>query len=150
MASVSASSLVIFIAAVSLAVAVSGTMVDSVTTISHSVTDRGEQVSKQIDTEIEIISDAGSGAVYDGGSGTVTILIKNTGSETLSSDASDLDVLVDGQYVPASDRSLAVLDGSVWREGRVAKLTIDRSLAGGEHRVSVVLDGETEVFEFFL
>jgi flagellar protein FlaG len=150
MASVSASTLVIFIAAVGLAVAVSGTMVDSVSTISHSVSDRGELVSKQIDTDIEVISDAGSDAVYDDANGTVTLLVKNTGSRTLPSRAAAQDVLVDGEYVPTADLSVTVLDGTAWREGGVARLTIDRTLSPGEHRVAVVRDSETEVFEFYL
>lgn len=146
MASVSASSLVLFIAAMSLAVAVSGTMIDSVSSISHSVEEKGADVSNQIDTEIEVISDAGSGAVYE--NDTIVLLVKNTGIRTIPNESEAVDVLVDGRYVSPSSLNLTVVDGGGWREGRVARLTIDRSLASGEHRVSVVAGGETEVFEF--
>ncbi|WP_254839794.1 flagellar protein G [Natronomonas marina] len=146
MASVSASTLIIFIAAVGLAAAVSGTMIDSVGTISDSVSERGEVVSDQIDTDVEIISDAGSDAVYD--DGTVTVLVKNVGSGTLPSRPDALDVLVDGQYVATADRSITVLGGDAWDEGSVARLVLDWSLGAGTHRVSVHINGETETFEF--
>jgi flagellar protein FlaG len=145
-ASVSASTLIIFIAAVGLAAAVSGTMIDSVGTISDSVSERGEVVSDQIDTDVEIISDAGSDAVYD--DGTVTVLVKNVGSGTLPSRPDALDVLVDGQYVATADRSITVLGGDAWDEGSVARLVLDWSLGAGTHRVSVHIKSETESFEF--
>jgi flagellar protein FlaG len=148
MASVSVSTLIIFIAAMGIAVTVSGTMVDSVAGISDSITDRGTDLSKRIDTDIEVISDAGSDAVYDAGANEVTLLVKNTGERSLPTDPGQLDVLVDGQYVASSALSTQVLDGSAWEEGAVLELTIDRSLDGGEHRVVVVLDGEREVFAF--
>lgn len=148
MASVSASSLILFIAAIGIALAVSGAMVDSVSSISNSIDERSVDVSEQIDTDIEIISDTGSDAIYDDGTTTVTVLVKNTGSGTLASDDEHIDVLVDGQYVTDADLSVSVFDGSDWRENRVAELTIDQSLSNGDHRVTVIVNSEQEVLRF--
>ncbi|WP_254546272.1 flagellar protein G [Halomarina pelagica] len=148
MASVSVSNLVLFIAALTVAVGVSGTMASSVADISEALDDKSLDVSRDIDTEIEVISDAGSDAVYDDSTGTVTLLVKNTGRATLPSAPDRIDVLVDGRYVEASAKSTRVLDDSAWTSGSVLELTVDRSLAAGEHRAAVVVDGDEEVFEF--
>ncbi|WP_435194301.1 flagellar protein G [Natronomonas sp. EA1] len=147
MASVSASTLVIFIAAVGIAVTVSGTMVESVTDISDSIDQRSVDVAKSIDTDVEVISDAGSDAVSNGTH--VTLLVKNTGEGTLPASAEDLDLLLDGQYVAPSDVTVTVIGGGDWREGAVVRVEIARSLGAGEHRAVVIINGEREVFRFY-
>lgn len=62
MASTSVSTLVIFIAAVSVAAGVSGVLVDTVGGIADSVDQKGVDVANQIDTDVEIITDLGSDA----------------------------------------------------------------------------------------
>lgn len=149
MASSSVSSMILFIAAMLIAASVAGTLVTSVSDVSGSIDTRSADAAKKIDTEIDVISDPGSDAVYDG-SNTVTLLVKNTGSESLPADASAPDVLVDGQYVTASDRTLTVLGGGDWRPEDVARLELTTSLSPGEHRVVVVVNGDREVFEFYV
>lgn len=153
MASLSASSLIIFIAAIAIAAGVSGVMIDSVNGISQSITTQGDDVQQKLDTEISIISDAGSDAMYDADSETVQVLVKNTGSRTLSADPGRIDVLVDGEYVVPDSRSVEVISGGeTWREGAVIELTIDldEPLDGGEHRVAVIVDGDREVLRFYV
>ncbi|WP_435334692.1 flagellar protein G [Haloarchaeobius sp. TZWWS8] len=149
MASVSVSSLIMFIAAMLIAVSVAGTMVTNVGQVSSSIDAKSADAAKQIDTEVEVISDPGSSAVYDG-SNTVTLLVKNTGSTRLPAETDELDVLVDGQYVADSDRTLTVVDGSEWRSGNVAQLDLTRNLSPGAHRVVIVVNGDREVFEFYV
>lgn len=145
MASASASTLIIFIAAIGVAAAVSGTMVETVTDISDSFDEQGADVERQIDTDIEIISDSGSGAVYDGTN--VTVLVKNTGARTVATE--EMDVLLDGRYVAGADYETTVVGGGgAWVEDAVVRLEMTASLDAGDHRVLVVVNGQREVLRF--
>lgn len=147
MASASASTLIIFIAAIGVAAAVSGTMVETVTDISDSFDEQGADVERQIDTDIEIISDSGSGAVYDGTN--VTVLVKNTGARTVATE--EMDVLLDGRYVAGADYEATVVGGGgAWVEDAVVRLEMTASLDAGDHRVLVVVNGQREVLRFYV
>lgn len=156
MSSESISSLILFIAAMLVAAAVAGTLVTTVTDVSGSIDSHSDGVREQIDTDIEIISDPGSGAVYDEANGTISVLVKNTGQRTLAADGSELDVLVDGEYVTSEEFDVVLHDAddepNSWRRGVVAELEIpDQSLeTGEEHRVTVSVGGETEALEFYV
>jgi len=150
MASSSVSSLILFIAAMLIAASVAGTMVTNVAQVSDAIDSRSVNAEQRIDTEVEVISDPGSSAVYDDGSTTVSVLVKNTGSNTLPAEPGKVDVLVDGEYVQSSSQDFTVLEGSKWRSGTVVRLEIDRSLSGGEHRVVLVVNGDREVFTFYV
>ncbi len=151
MASVSVSSLVLFIAALTVAVGVATTMTTTVSDLSESLDDKGLAVSQEIDTDIEIISDAGSSAaVYDdSGTGTTTLLVKNVGRGTLSDSPSRLDILIDGQYVSSSNITVTVIDEAAWKPGAVAEITVTGTLGSGDHRAVVVVDGDEDTFEFY-
>lgn len=148
MASVSVSHLVLFIAALLVAVSVTGAMTGSVADISESLEEQSLDTSQRIDTDVTVISDPGSDAVYDDGNGTVTVLVKNTGRNTLSADPERYDVLLDGRYVPANRTSATVLDGERWEPGNVLRLEIDASLASGEHRAVVIVNGDEATLRF--
>ncbi|SDK85142.1 flagellar protein G [Natronorubrum texcoconense] len=154
MSSESISSLILFIAAMLVAAAVAGTLVTTVTDVSGSIDTHSDGVKEQIDTDFEIISDPGSDAVYDDSSETVSVLVKNTGSTTLASDGSDLDLLVNGEYVTDQVRpEILDDDATSWRRGVVAELEIEveNGLASGEeHRVTVTVNGQTETLEFYV
>lgn len=150
MASSSVSTLILFIAAMLIAASVAGTMVTNVAQVSNAIDTRSVDAEKRIDTEIEIISDPGSTAVYDDSTTTVSVLVKNTGETSLPAEPGKVDVLVDGQYVQASSQTFSVLDGTDWRSGSVVRLEIDRSLNAGEHRVVLVINGDREVFTFYV
>ena len=88
MASASISELIMFIAAVTVAAGVATTLTLNVADISHSLDQQSLDFAADIDTDIVIISDAGSvDSMYDGSS-TVTLLVKNTGERTLQADTS--------------------------------------------------------------
>ena len=153
MAGDSVSTLILFIAAMLVAAGVAGTLVTNVNDLSNSVDDHSSAVTDKIETDIEIISDPGSEAVYNSsGAENVTILVKNTGQKTLATDGTALDVLVNGSYISNDAVTITVQDGGgPWRDGAVAKLEIDRSLeTPGEHRVVVTINGAEEVFEFYV
>lgn len=149
MASESVSSLILFIAAILVAAGVAGTLVTNVNQLSESIDDHSVEVSEGIDTDIEVISDPGSDAIYDESTENVTLYVKNTGERTLSSDPSGFDVLVNGTYVPREEIEVTVLEGEHWQAGRVVELEFEVTLDDGEHRISVGVDGDKEVFEFY-
>jgi flagellar protein FlaG len=148
MASASVSELVIFIAAVSVAAAVSGALVTTVGDISDSVDERGADVASDLDTDIEIISNPGSGAVYDDGADDVRLLVKNTGRRQISTSGSTVDVLVDGQYIERSSYSITVINGSEWDDGSVVRIVVDEPLSTGDHQATVIVRSERETLRF--
>ena len=149
MSSTSISSLILFIAAMIVAAGVAGTLVTTVTDVSSSVSTQTGNTADAIDTDIAIISDAGSDAVYDEDDDTVTLYVKNTGEKTLASDGAGLDVLVDGEYVSSEDLEIEIHGDDHWRPGAVAELKIDRTLeTGEEHRAVVTKNDSRAVFEF--
>ncbi|USZ70445.1 flagellar protein G [Natronosalvus halobius] len=155
MASESVSTLILFIAAMLVAAGIAGTLVANVNELSNSIDTQSSSVKQEIDTDIEIISDAGSNAVYNDSEGEerITLLVKNTGKRTLPTDGANLDVLVDGTYIQSDGLEVSVLTaGPTWRRGEVAELVVavDGGLDPGDHRVVVDVGGDREVFEFYL
>jgi len=144
-ASVSASHLILFIASMMIAASVAGVFTDSIGQLSGAISEQGFDVSKDVRTDVEIISDSGSDAIYD--NGTITLYIKNTGTERLAADPGVLDILVDGQFVV--DYTVVRVDGSgAWRPGSVVRVDIQQTLSGGDHRVQLTVNGDEEVFNF--
>lgn len=149
MASVSSSTLILFIASLLVAASVAGTMTTGVERIGAALGDRSADVSSEIRTDVTIISDAGSPtAIYnDTGTGNLTLLVKNTGSQPLANASSNFEIIVDGEY--QTSVSTTVLDDSSWRPGTVVEVTVsDISLSTGDHRVLLIVNGDRETFEF--
>lgn len=152
MASVSVSHLVIFIASLLVAATVAGALVTGVDRLSSSVTDRSIDTSEDVRTDLTIISDAGSDAVYNetDGNGTVTVLVKNTGSENLDATTDQIDVLVDGEFVAGADLTVTSLEGDdlAWQTGSVVRVEAQRTLDTGDHRIQISANGDEEVLRF--
>ncbi|WP_324665498.1 flagellar protein G [Haloarcula sediminis] len=147
MASVSVSHLILFIASMMIAASVAGVFTSSIGQLSGAISEQGFDVSSDVRTDIEVISDSGSDAIYD--SGTITLYVKNTGTERLAADPGVLDILVNGQFV--TDYSVTRADGDgAWQPGTVVRLEIQQSLDAGDHRVQITVNGDEEVFEFRL
>lgn len=147
MASVSASHLILFVASMVIAAGVAGTLTNEVSRVSGAIDEFGVEVSDDIRSDIEIISDAGS-PVYDiDNNENVTLLIKNTGSIELSTAAEQVEVLLDGEF--QTDPSITVIDGSNWQPDTVVRLEFSApGLSSGDHRIKVVVNGDSEVFTF--
>ena len=150
MASVSVSELILFIAALTVALGVATTLTVNVADISNSIGERGGSVSEDIKTEVEIISDSGSpDAIYNDTDGNVTILVKNTGQKTLPADGSQLDVLVDGEYQRIDATAVVVAENATgWGPGEVLRVTVNRSLDPGDHRIKVIANGDSSAIRF--
>jgi flagellar protein FlaG len=88
MASVSITHLILFIASLLVAASVAGVLTNEVGRLSQAINDQGLDASKDVRTDIEIISDSGSsGSIYDPNSGNVTLYVKNTGTQRLDASA---------------------------------------------------------------
>ncbi len=152
MASVSVSHMILFIASMVIAASVAGVFTSSVDQLSNAIEDQGLHVSENVRTDIEIISDNGTGAcIYDcDGNANVTLLVKSTGSGDLAADPVLIDVLINGQFQPSSDMQVELLGGaSTWGHGDVIRLQVtEGGLGSGDHRVKVIVNGDSEVFEF--
>lgn len=150
MGSVSISHLIIFIASLLVAASVAGTLITGVEQVSRSVDQQSEDLTRQIDTDIAIISDPSSDAIYNKTGDNLTLLVKNTGQTALETDGSDLDVLLDGQYQTGLDIRI-VSGGERWSSGAVAEVTvtIDGGLDPGDHRVTVIAYGSRATFDFY-
>ena len=149
MASVSITHLVLFIASLLVAASVAGVLTDEVGRLSEAINDQGLDATKEVRTDVEIISDSGSpGSIYDPGTQNITIYVKNTGSEQLVASPDGLDVFVDGEY--QTNLNVTVLDGTTWNANDVARVRIYRpsGLSAGDHRIKVIVNGDEEVFEF--
>lgn len=150
MASVSASHLILFIASMMIAASVAGVFTNSIGQLSGAISEQGVDVSSEVRTDVEIISDSGSNAIYDSGSDTITLYVKNTGSEDLAADAGQMDIFVNGQFATSVTVSLAEGSGS-WSPGTVVEVVItppQGSTLSGDVRVQLTVNGDEEVFEF--
>jgi flagellar protein FlaG len=146
MASVSASHLILFIASLVIAAGVAGTFTQGVSRLSQGIDDQSLEVSEEVRTDIEVISDAGS-PVYNNSSKTVTLLVKNTGTSDIPPDSRFVEILLDGQY--RTNVTLTVVDGEQWRPNNVVRIVIaDADLSDGDHRAKIIVNGDEEVFAF--
>lgn len=153
MASVSISHMILFIVSMIIAASVAGVFTTSVNDLSQAISDQGVQASDDVRTDIEIISDNGTGAcVYDcSGKDNLTLLIKNTGTRSLSTQPEQIDVLVDARYQSSKNLTVELLGGSAddWPRGSVIRLNVTESgLGSGDHRAKVIVGSDEEVFRF--
>ena len=149
MASVSVEQLILFIASIVIAAGVAGVFTSNVDDLAGAIDDRGLEVSDDIRTSVEVISDSGADAVYNDTTGNVTLLVKNTGSSDLVADPSQVDVLLNGQFRTDVSVALANGEGTSWGQTRVATVTItEADLSAGDHRVKLVVNGDEERFRF--
>ena len=146
MASVSASHLILFIASLVIAAGVAGTFTQGISRLSDGIDDQSLEVSEEVRTDIEVISDAGS-PVYNNSTNTVTLLVKNTGTADIPADSRFIEILVDGRY--RTNVTITVVDGEMWQPNNVIRLEIGATdLTPGDHRVKLIVNGDEEVFRF--
>lgn len=149
MASVSSSTLILFIASLLIAASVAGTMTTGVERIGAALGDRSADVSSEIRSDVTIISDAGSpDAIYNDTDEELTLLVKNTGAQRLSNSSSNIELILDGEYQTSVSTEVVGSDDA-WRPGTVIEVTVSGvSLSDGDHRVLLIVNGDREEFEF--
>ncbi len=156
MADTSATALILFIAAVAVAAGVAGIITGTVGDISDAIDIRGDQITEEVRSDITILGDPGSEAIYTedaSGNGTITVYVKNTGAEPLTTRSDHITVLIDGTYEPISQ----LIDPSSgdtltqWKPGEIAKLQIERTLtAGQDYRVLINIQGSEDTAIIYL
>lgn len=152
MASVSVSHAIMFIASLVVAAAVAGVLVTGVDQIGESIADRSTDTSEDIRTDVTIISDTGSDAIYDAENETVTILVKNTGSMNLVADGSQTDVLINGRFATNVTIESLETDDGTWPTGSVVEITVTDDEGhvntNGDNRIKVIVNSDEEILRF--
>ena len=151
MSGVSASHLVIFIASIVVAAGVAGTLVTQVDRVSTSIVSQNEDVEERIDTDIRIISDTGSDAIYNNdNNGNLTLYVKNTGGTELNVQEDDVDVLIEGSF--NSPDTVSRVDDTIdrWPPGTVIEVTVDSPdpTPSGPTRVTVSVRENEDTIRF--
>ncbi|VUT27974.1 MAG: Archaebacterial flagellin [Candidatus Syntrophoarchaeum sp. GoM_oil] len=145
MSDAGASHVIFFVAAMVLATMVVGVISVNIHSISDASISSGTTLSKQIKTDITIISD--STAIPTNGSYRV-FYVKNTGKTNL--DINQVNIFVDGVYITDSLLILKVLDTgeSTWREGEALEVNVD-GIASGDHSLRVITEnGIADTMDF--
>jgi flagellar protein FlaG len=146
-ASVSTSHLILFIASLTVAAGVAGTLTQGVEGVSSAIDDRSLDVADEIRTDIEVISDPASPVYNTSGNENISLLVKNTGSQRLPASVDTIEVLVDGEF--KRNVTVTVVDGPLWDTGNVARIELSApGLGSGDHRVKLIANGDEEVFGF--
>ena len=122
----SASHLIWFIAAITVAVAVVSALTASVLEVTDGLEDRTDTLSGELRGDIEIVNDPLL-VPYEPGTSTLHVYLKNTGSENLDTGADTLVVFVNGSAAPAD--TVTILGGSsVWAPG--VTVEVEFTIAG--------------------
>ncbi len=154
MADNSVSQLITLIVSLSIAVMIGGVVLQSVDSISGSIEEKGSDLSRQINTDIEIINDPKYVTENTGTDNVVVIYVKNTGSTTLENEKKILDVFIDGEYLSIENiTSLEVKGDGEWTPSGTMKIetTYSESYLGpGDHKVRVVIYNNKDSLNFVL
>ena len=133
--SLTGSHVIFFIASVIVASAVSGVFIAVTMNVSTSLSERGDRVQEQLDTDFEIINDPDN--IPKNGAQTYYIFyLKNIGGKKLITSNETFQVFVDGEIVATSNYYFN--DSSI-QAAEVTELFIDvSSISAGDHSIRVV------------
>jgi flagellar protein FlaG len=123
---------IFFIAAVIAAGMVSGIFISITLNVSTSLSDRGDRVKEQLDTDFAIINDPNTipiqGSYY-------LFYLKNIGGKTLTTTNQTFQVFLDGEIIPSSQYYFS--ESSLVME-EVANLYVNTTIAVGHHALRIV------------
>lgn len=142
--SASTTHMIFFIAAALVATSLVGVFADTIYSIQGGIRSRGETLTNELSTKIEIINDPNN-MPYSGN--VLTIYVKNIGENTL--DQNQIDILIDG--VVKTDTTITILDDVYyyWSGTVVIKIEVNNiSLATGDHSVKVTINGVADKMDF--
>ena len=130
--SLSGTHTIFFIVSIIVAGAISGVFMAVTTDISLSLTERGDRLQDQLDTEFKIINDPNniptSGVYY-------VFYLKNIGGNELTTTNQTFQIFVNGDIVITADYYFA--DNSI-KPSEYTSLYVDKSLASGDHTLRAV------------
>ena len=136
--------MIFFIAATVVATSLVGVFADTIYSIQGGIKTRGETLTNELATKIEIINDPNN-MPYT--ANVLTIYIKNIGENTL--DQNKIHILIDG--IVKTDTTITLLDSSIyyWSSTKVMQIDINNiSLATGDHSVKVTINGVDDKMDF--
>lgn len=148
MASVSVSHLIIFIASLVVAAGVAGTLTTGVERVSNAVEDGSLDVSQQVRTNIDIVSDPSRPKIENGN---LTVHVRNTGSQGIFIQPESIDMVLNGEFVPNSEFTVSDANGdqTTARPGDVMEITIENAnIESGDNRLYITINSDEEVYEF--
>lgn len=131
--SLTGSHVVYFIAAVIAASAVSGVLIAVTNNVVTSLSERGDRIQENMDTEFEIINDPKNipldGSYYN-------FYLKNVGGNELAITNETINVFIDGEIIPTANYSFSVNSIKVGEVSTLSITTGDISL--GDHKLRIV------------
>lgn len=131
--SVTGSHVVIFIASVIAAGAVSGVILAVTSGVNSSLAERGERVQDLLDTDFVIINDPEN---IPSSGGYHLFYLKNIGSKQLSTSNETFTAFIDGELIVTADFSFSTVK---IKQGEITVLSIDSSvLSSGDHTLRTV------------
>jgi len=117
---------------------VSGVFIAVTLNVSTSLSDRGDRVKEQLDTDFAIINDPNAiplqGSYY-------LFYLKNIGGKTLATTNQTFQVFLDGEIIPVAQYYFG--GSSLPKEG-TATLYVDTTIAAGDHTLRIVGPQATE------
>ncbi len=151
MASVSVSHLIIFIASLVVAAGVAGTLTTGVERVSNAVEDGSLDVSQQVRTDIDVVSDPKSPTLD--ANDNVTVYVRNTGSQGIFIQPDSIDMVLNGDFVPNSEFTVTDANGdrTTARPGDVMAIEINNDngyVNSGDNRLYITVNSDEEVYEF--
>ena len=151
MASVSVSHLIIFIASLVVAAGVAGTLTTGVERVSNAVEDGSLDVSQQVRTDIDVVSDPTSPELD--ANDNVTVYVRNTGSQGIFIQPDSIDMVLNGDFVPNSEFTVTDANGdrTTARPGDVMAIEINNDngyVNSGDNRLYITVNSDEEVYEF--
>ena len=151
MASVSVSHLISFIASLVVAAGVAGTLTTGVERVSNAVEDGSLDVSQQVRTDIDVVSDPESPTLD--ANDNVTVYVRNTGSQGIFIQPDSIDMVLNGDFVPNSEFTVTDANGdrTTARPGDVMAIEINNDngyVNSGDNRLYITVNSDEEVYEF--
>jgi len=131
--SLTGTQVIFFIASVIVAGAVSGIFIGVTTNVTNSLSDKGDRLQEQLDTDFKIINDPAAIPNIDN---YYRFYIKNIGGKKLITTNQTFQIFVDGEIITTADYYFSV--NSI-QPGEVATIYIDNDeIAAGDHTMRLV------------
>ena len=124
---------IFFIAAVIIAGAVSGVIIAVITDVSNSLSDRGDRLQEQLDTEFKIINDPENIPISVSD---YLFYIKNIGGKELATSKETFSIFIDGEIVVTDNYNFS--DTSI-QPDEITTIYIDNSvISTGDQTLRIV------------
>lgn len=142
------SEIILFIGAIVVAASVSVTLIGVSDEAAQSVETAGDRFASEMESDLLIVSDPGSSAVYDASNETVILLAKNTGDNRLYKD--ETFVLINGKHYKPTSVEVVSSSENKWREGEVVRIKANATLdSNTEYRLGVRSGTAGDVIEYY-